>query len=96
MEQVKFFEVSLVWRFQKEFVKKICRPSPNSVFNCHNCKGTKYLKRLCLGLSQLPDKKFKRTFKNILNPFCMYDLDFETNTNFCLYCPLLVTKDTPF
>ena len=36
--------------FKKNLLKFI-RPSPNSVFNCHNCKGIKYLTRLRLGLS---------------------------------------------
>ena len=36
--------------FKKNLLKFI-RPSPNSIFNCHNCKGIKYLTRLRLGLS---------------------------------------------
>ena len=36
--------------FKKNLLKFI-RPSPNSVFNCHNCKGIIYLTRLRLGLS---------------------------------------------
>ena len=38
--------------FTKSLLKFI-RPPPNSVFNCHNCKGIKYLTRLGLGLSDL-------------------------------------------
>ena len=55
--------------FKKNWLKFI-RPSPNSVFNCHNCKGTKYLTRLHLGLRHLREHNFKHSFQDILNPFC--------------------------
>ena len=73
--------------FKKKLLKFI-RPSPNSVFNCHNCKGNKYLTRLRLGLSHLREHKFKHIFQDTLNPFCSCGLDVETNTHFFLYCPL--------
>ena len=36
-------------------------------FNCHNCKGTKYLTRLRLGLSHLREHKLKHSFQDTLN-----------------------------
>ena len=59
----------------KKNLLKFIRPSPNSVFNCHNCKGIKYLTRLPLGLSQLHEHKFKLSFQNNQNPFCSCALD---------------------
>ena len=67
---------------------KFVRPSRNSVINCRNCKGMKYLTRLHLGLSHLREHKFKHSFQDTLNPFCSYGLDVERNTHFFLYCPL--------
>ena len=55
--------------FKKNFVK-FTRPSPNSVFNCRNCKGIKYPTRIRLGLSHLREHKFKNTFQDTPNPFC--------------------------
>ena len=46
------------------------RPSPNSIFNCHNPKGVKVLTRFRLGLSHLRDHKFKYSFQDSLNPIC--------------------------
>ena len=67
---------------------KFIRPSPNSVFNCPNCRGIKYITRLHLGLSHLREHKFKHSFQDTLNLFCSCDLDVETNMHFLLYCPL--------
>ena len=77
--------------FKKNLLKFI-RPSPNSVFNCHNCKGIKYLTRLRLGLSHLSGHKFKHSFQDTLNPFCSCGLDVETNTHFFLYFPLITNQ----
>ena len=73
--------------FKKSLLKFI-RHSPNSVFNCHNCKGIKYLTRIYLGLSHLREHKFKHSFQDTLNPFCSCGLDVETNTHFFLYSSL--------
>ena len=77
--------------FKKNLLKFI-RPSPNSVFNCHNCKGIKYLTRLRLCLSHLREHKFKHNFQDTLNPFCSCGLDVETNRHFFLYCPLFTNQ----
>ena len=77
--------------FKKNLLKFI-RPSPNSVFNCHNCKGIKYLTRLRLGLSYLREHKFKHSFQDTLNPCCSFGLNVETNTHFFLYFPLFTNQ----
>ena len=74
--------------FKKSLLKFI-RPSPNSIFNCHNCKGIKYLTRLHIGLSHLWEHKFKHRFQDTLNLFCLYGLDVETNTHFISLLPLV-------
>ena len=71
---------------------KFIRPSPNSVFNCHNCKGIKYVIRLRIGLSHLREHKVKHSFQDTLNPFCSCDLDVETNMHFFLNCPLFSNR----
>ena len=73
--------------FKKNLLKFI-KPSPSSVFNFHNRKGMKYLKRLHLGLSNLREHKFKHNFQGSLNSFCSCGFDVETNTHFFLYCAL--------
>ena len=65
------------------------RPSPNSVFNCHNRKGIKYITRLCLGLNRLRENKLKHSFQDTLNPFCSCGFDVEKSTHFFLYYPFL-------
>ena len=62
--------------FRKSILKFI-RPSANSLFNCHNPKGIKFITRLRLGLSQLREHKFKHSFQDSLNPFCSWGLDIE-------------------
>ena len=76
----------------KRSLLKFIRPSPNSVFNCHNCKGIKYLTRLHLGLSHLHEHKFKHSFEDTLNLFCSCSLDAEINTHFFIYCPLFTNQ----
>ena len=67
---------------------KFIRSSPNSVFNCRNCERIKYVTRIRLELSHLPELKFKHSFQDALNPFYLGDLDVEAKTHFFLYCPL--------
>ena len=75
--------------FKKNLLKFI-RPSRNSVFNCHNCKGIKYLTRLRLSLSHLREHKFKHSFQDTLNAFCSCGLDIETNMHFFFTAPCLL------
>ena len=72
----------------KENILKFIRPSPNSIFNCHNPKGVKLLTRLRLGLSHLRDHKFKHSFQDLLNLICNCVTDVETTTHYLLHCPL--------
>ena len=72
----------------KRNLLKFITPFPNNVFNCHKCKGIKYLTRLRLGISHLREHKFKPSFQDTLNPFCSWDLDVERNTHFLLYFTL--------
>ena len=72
----------------KKNILQFIRPSPNSIFNCHNPKGVKLLTRLRLGLSHLRDHKFKHSFQDSLNPICNCGTDVETTTHYRLHCPL--------
>ena len=54
-----------------DFLKRILqftRFFPSSTYTCFNIKGTKYLTRLRLGLSQYCDKKFQYGFTDSRNP----------------------------
>ena len=68
----------------KKNILKFIRPSPNSIFNCHNPKGVKLLTRLRLGLSHLRHHKFKHSFQDLLNPIC----NCGATTHYLLHCPL--------
>ena len=60
--------------FKKNLVKFI-RPPTNSVSNCHNRKGIKYLTRLRLGLSHLREHKLKHSFQDTLHQCSSCGLD---------------------
>ena len=72
----------------KKNILQFIRPSPNSIFNCHNPKGLKLLTRLRLSLSHLRDNKFKHSFQDSLNPICSCGTDVETTTHYLLHCSL--------
>ena len=67
-------------------ILKFIRPSANSLFNCHNPKGIKFITRLRLGLSHLREHKFKHSFQDSLNPICSCGLDIESTAHFLLHC----------
>ena len=69
-------------------ILKFLRPSPNSVFKCHNPQGIKFLTRLRLGPSHLPEHKFKHSFQDLLNPLCKCGFDVESTSHFLLHCPI--------
>ena len=71
----------------KKRILKFIRPSPNSVFECHNPKGIKLLSRKRLGLSHLREHKFKHSFQDTLNPICICGKDIETPCHYLLACP---------
>ena len=58
------------------------RPSPNSVFECHNLQGIKFLTRLLLGLSHLREHKFQ----DLLNPLCKCGAEVESTSHFLPHC----------
>ena len=72
----------------KNTILKFIRPSPNSVFECHNPQGIKFLTRLRLGLSHLREHKFKHSFQDSLNPLCKCGAEVESTTHFLLHCPI--------
>ena len=76
----------------KKKLLKVIRPSLNSIFNCHNCRGIKYLTRLRLGLSNLRKDKCKRTFQNTLNPYYSCGLNVEIIYIFFLHCPFFTNQ----
>ena len=76
-----------VLKLFKKRILSFIRPSPNSTFNCLNCKGTKLLSRLRLGLTHLREHKFKHSFQDSLNPFCNCGKgEVETSSHYPLYC----------
>ena len=77
--------------FRKNILKFI-RPSANSLFNCHNPKGIKFITRLRLGLSHLREHKFKHSFQDSLNLFYGCGLDIESTAHFLLHCPTYIIE----
>ena len=77
--------------FSKSILKFI-RPPANSLFDCHNRKGIKFITRLRLGLSHLREQKFKHGFQDSLNPFCRCGLDIESTAHFLLHSPTYITE----
>ena len=41
------------------------------------------------------EHKFKHSFQDTLNPFCLYGLDVEANTHFFFYCLLFINQRWP-
>ena len=77
--------------FRKSILNFI-RPCPNSLFNCHNPKGIKFIARLRLGLSHLREHRFKHSFQDSLNPFCSCGLVIESTAHFFLHCPTYIIE----
>ena len=71
----------------KNAILKFIRPSPNSVFECHNAQGIKFLTRLRLGLSHLREHKFKHSFQDSLK-VCKCGAGVESFIHFLLHCPI--------
>ena len=81
--------------FRKNILHFI-RPTPNSIYNCHNPKGVKLITRLRLGLSHLRGHKFKHNFEDSINPICSCGHDVESTTHFLLHCPLFINERSTF
>ena len=71
----------------KSKIRKFIRPTAHRIFGCHNPIGVKLITRLRLGLSHLPEHKFKRSFRDKVNPICSCRKEVETTFNFLLSCP---------
>ena len=71
-------------------VLKFIRPSSNSIFDCHNPIGIKYITRIRLGLSHLREHKFKHSFQYTLNPICNCGNDVEFVIYFSSTVPCIV------
>ena len=80
----------------KKSILNFIRPSPNSIFNCHNPKALKFITRLRLGLSHLRYHKFKHNFQDSLNPLCNCGLITETTSHYLLHCPLFADERKTF
>ena len=76
------------YRTFKNTILNFLRPSPKNVFKSHNPPGIKFLTRLHLGLSHLPEQKFKHNFQDSLNPLCKCTFDVEWTLHFLLHCPI--------
>ena len=77
--------------FKKQLLK-IIRPSENSIYDCNDAVGIKFITRLRLGLSHLREHKFKHNFQDTLNPICSCGRDTETTSHFLLHCPNYVNE----
>ena len=73
-------------------ILKFIRPSAGGFFNCHNPKRIKFITRLWLGLSLLPEHNFKHSFQDSFNPFCNCRLDIESSAHYLLHCPMYMTE----
>ena len=71
----------------KESILKFIRPAPNSIFQCHNPKGIKYLTRLRVNFSHPRDHKFKHSFQETINPLFTCSLEAKTTNHFILHYP---------
>ena len=68
-------------------VLKFIRPSTSNVFNCDNHKCIGLITRLCLGVSDLREHKFKHNFQDCFNPICSCGLHIESTSPYLLHCP---------
>ena len=76
----------------KNTILKFTRCSAKSVFKCHNSQGIKSLTRLRLGLSHLPEHKFKHSIRDLLNLLCKCGFEVESTSYFLLHCPIYNNK----
>ena len=91
MEQIRSLQKLSLSLFNTNILKFI-RSSPNSVYNCHNPKGLKFITTLRLGVSHLREHKFKYSFQDTINPICNCGLDIEPTKHFLLHCPQFVNE----
>ena len=76
----------------KSNILTFIRPSPNSVYNCHNHRGICFIARLRLGLSHLRECKFKHGYQDTLNPLCSCGNYVQSTKHFLLHYPQFVNE----
>ena len=76
----------------KNNIIKFIRPSPTSVYNCHNPGGICLIRRLRLGLSHLIEHKFKHCFQDTFTPLCNCGNDAESTEHFYPTVPNFVNE----
>ena len=73
--------------FKRELPSFI-RPKSANVYRIHHARGLELLTRLRLGLSHLPEHKFRHNFNDTIDPFCLCGTNnLETSEHFLLLCP---------
>ena len=80
----------------KESILTFIRPAPNSIFQCHNPKGLKDLTRLRTNFSYLRDHKFKHSFQDTINPFCICSQGATTKVNATFPLPAFAVSKAAF
>ena len=76
----------------KSNILKFIQPSSNSLFDCHNPIGIKYITRIRLELTHLREHRFKHSFQDTLNPICNYGI--ESAIHFSSTVPYIVKNVT--
>ena len=71
--------------FKKSLLNFI-RPSSSCSYDLYHPLGIKLLTRLRLGLSHLPEHKFRHNFRNTINPLCSCNNEPQTTIHFLLHC----------
>ena len=72
----------------KNNILKFLRLSRSDVLNCSNNKGIRLITRPRVGMSHLPEYKFKHNFQDCLNPICSCGLDIKSTSHFLLCRPI--------
>ena len=76
----------------KKNILSFVRPKANNVFNSNSPKWLKFIARLCLGLNQLRERKFKHSFQDSINSLCSCSLNVESNIHYFLHYPLFTIE----
>ena len=72
----------------KNNILKFIRPAPNSVFDCKNHRGFKFITKPRVDLPDLRGRKFKHSFQDTLNPICSCGFDNESTSHYILRSPM--------
>ena len=84
---IQQFETQQVLTPSRKASLSSSKPAPNSIFQCHNPKGIKYLIRLRVNFSYLRDHKVKHLFQIIINHIYTCSLEVKTTNQFILHRP---------